>query len=524
MHRSFTKLSQDRFLPIGLLESYLSVISTGMELPVVTEKTVYLLANEIEHFIKSYLSDDLERSAVLHWLTQGLDFAITRMDSGAAIRIGEVICQLANKDPDLLAQMLGKVIESGSIKGHNTAYFWMRALYLATFGIRNDGAILAINLIFTHLIHHAKEPIQKSLLFRCLEGPREGENGIYLLSLAINKLSLDKLDNPLAEMLTTLLFRLMAQMPESSDRDALIELKGSILLRDKHTLYVLVTTLKEAVKHNPPVVSMICSILSRIITHQPIDILNVAFFKPAVFGESQGLASIHILLTALVSATYIRGNNEVIANLCAIINQLILAAPPQMLLALTHDIIRDRRANTNGISWLVQSLVAATEHELDIAPISQILIKLIDTDSISMAKAFKDSVVLDREDSVTISPLERLIKTVTLAKKGDKSLVIINGIIEKLAESTFYEQFKSSLPKAMRALLRVNLGKKSVAPELVPEAVISAAGVPDEKVYSTTKRTLLFSSGVEASTDSPLFSIDTDDSKETTTRSVPGRE
>ena len=141
-----------------------------------------------------------------------------------------------------------------------------------------------------------------------------------------------------------------------------------------------------------------------------------------------------------------------------------------------------------------------------------------------MAKAFKDSVVLDREDSVTISPLERLIKTVTLAKKGDKSLVIINGIIEKLAESTFYEQFKSSLPKAMRALLRVNLGKKSVAPELVPEAVISAAGVPDEKVYSTTKRTLLFSSGVEASTDSPLFSIDTDDSKETTTRSVPGRE
>lgn len=425
----------------GVLDSAFRDDDRGT-LPVITLKDINNLARQLENYIDSGTEKGLASSSVLYWLTQGLHCTVSAMDQDATIRIGQVMYKLAVKNPDALIQMLAKTIDLGAFKGQNTAYIWTRELYMATLGTQNDSAILAINLVMTYLLDRGTQPLATALLTHCLEGGEKGKNGLYVLAQALRKLS-ESIDNTqITLVLAKLLNRSMAQLPVETDRDAIQDLKGGALLKDKHPLYMFVTALKYAAKDNPPVTKIICNIISRIALRQSIDHPDSAFFKVAASGEFKGLSATHIILTSLVSAAYKKNNNQVIGDLAQTLRKLFSVAPNQMTTALTQEIIRDGRAVTNGVSLLVQSLIAAIEHNLDIDQIADLIITLIKTNSKSMAIAFKQTVVLDGEGYTIISPLHRLMD---VAKESltEKNVTKLNRIISELAASPYGDELKS---------------------------------------------------------------------------------
>ncbi len=455
--------SDGQLLPGVLLTSLVAEI--GEDLPTIDLDNINDLAIQLEEFISNALPESLVNSSVLYWLTQGLHCSVSTMNEKAALRIGQVIYLLAAKNPDGLIEMLGRTIEFGAFKGQNTAYVWMRELYLATFLEQNNTAIIAINAAMSYLLERARKPLAMSLVANCIDGKEKGKNALYVLAQALKQAAV-RLDNqPQTLMLAQLLERSMAQLPDDSCSVIIEELHGGPLLKGKHTLYMLATVLKDVVKDNPPAVNIICTLLSRMIQTQDPALLTSALFKVAHSGEFQGFSSLHIILTSLVSAAYISKNNEVIDKLTLMLQQLFIKYSDQLIAAMTEEISTGEftlRVTSNGVTLLMQALIAAINHQLDVGPLANLLITLVESDSEFMAEAFIKPVLLVNEGRITVSPLDRLM----FAKRDlvhQEANVKLSGIISVLAASKFAEQMKQTLPDDLNSTFSITDPKKSAS-------------------------------------------------------------
>ena len=173
---------------------------------------------------------------------------------------------------------------------------------------------------------------------------------------------------------------------------------------------------------------IICSMINRIVTTQQSKDSESAFFKIAAFGEFKGLSTTHLIVTSLVSASYISKNQQVIADITNTLTQLHQVAPEQFARSLIDPITRDKRATTNGISLLVQSLIAALDHGNKIEAMVDLLFFLTKHDPNAMSTVCKKDIVLDSEGQESISPLARL-ETVVHRITDEQNKTLIEHLI-----------------------------------------------------------------------------------------------
>lgn len=386
------------------------------------------IIRKLDYVIDNTRMELLMNSNVAYLLTLCLDCVVTEMNQDLSVMIGRLMLKLANKDPNALVMMLGKTNELGDFKGHNTAYAWVKELYLATFGIQNNSAIIAINMVLSLLLNKAGDSLLPLLMKDGEDGREKGKNALFILAQAINQSAQQPLNQSSTVLIATLLKSCMLQNPSEFFNKLPIELNTS-LLRGSSVLSILVGSLKYLVKDNPLGVNLITNLLHPIIQTEK----GMAFFKVAGNGFFKGASLVDTILASIVSAAYINANDDVMGQLMSVLQDLLTSLPTETIEALTRDVYKESGTGTNGVALLVQALVASTTHNIDISPIVNQLDRLIDSGSAKVVKAFVDPIFLETEGRITVSPLQRLIGIANNRNVPNKDARRVKDLIIKLS-------------------------------------------------------------------------------------------
>ncbi|CAM2979794.1 Uncharacterised protein [Legionella steigerwaltii] len=452
-------LFQSGFLSIPL-DNY-----QGDKSPVLSKDDLEWLITQLSHFIKNVPnSSDLMQSNFHYWLTYALQCAVNTYDVGAAQQICSLLYQLDNdEDQDRLISIFEQPL-GGKFAGQTVAYAWMDNLFSATYDPRNTPAVIAINYIFSHLLEKKGDILSDVVTKNIEEGSEKGKNAILLLARAFANAAAVPGNQNTAELIAELLKAFIKKSPVALSMSLTQEIAyGSF--KGKSGVYVLACAIKDAGENNSQLIKLISNILLDVNNILPKDLIN-ALCKAHELGPHKGKNALHIILISLVSAAYINQNSEVVSDLIRIVHQVWKSnSNDQINLALSQTINTGEHANLNGIMMIVRALVAAIDHQLQIAPITDFLIDYIHTDPKELGSSFTHCAPVSTVRDYTFSPLMLLINALKNAKSPDLQKKLRN-VINALADSE----------SAVEMLLSLSGDEKSI---FIEELV---------KIYSLTEK------------------------------------
>ncbi len=363
------KVPQQNYLTTPLIEY------KGELTPALSKSDLLALLEELELAIKKN-EENLNKFNIIYWLTYALHCAVEMMDANLATMTAGLMIKLTNMQSIDMHSLLEQKFVVGKFTGQNTMFAWMNELYSATFDIKTFPTIVAINQVFTHwFLLPNREKIASMLIEQVDEGLDKGKNALLLLAQALSSAVKDSSQQESAAIIVDLLtncVKIIACCEKTSTALHQEVSRGSFA--GKSVINVLVSLLKDAAKNNPLVVRVVCDILTT--SSQNISLRDkqiTALSKLVGIGESAGLNSLQILITALVSSAYIDHNDEIIKILATTLKKLVVANHEKVIPLFTAPISSGQYVSQTGISLLLQAHVAASKHGSNSDPIAELL-------------------------------------------------------------------------------------------------------------------------------------------------------
>lgn len=408
------------------------------------------LAQQLNDYVDATTSEALLDSNTLYWISVGLHNAVKQASPTAIKQIGNVMYKLATRDPTALLLMLRKPNEFGYFKGQNTLFVWLGELYTATFNAKNTMAIITLNLVLSHLLEHPTVDLAQLLVKNNEIGVERGKNGLLLLTQAILRSASFPHNQSETLLITHLLEKCLSIYPDITTPVLTQEInQGSF--KDKTIVYMLVRALQDPAKDNQAVVNIICNILIDIIKSHKKEDLVQSLFNIIGVGPHKESHPLYIMLRGLLSAAYVDKNDQVISNITSVLDQLYHAAPEEMNNALAITITQDYEGTKNGITMLVETLLAAFSHDIETVAIDALLSTLINSDSEIIARAFTQQMIQSGETHKSSSPLELLVNKLNV-DANIHNIERLMSIMTELTASKYAVPMILSLPLSARAI------------------------------------------------------------------------
>ncbi|KTD68573.1 hypothetical protein Lste_1731 [Legionella steelei] len=405
----------------------------GDKSPELSKDDLDWLIGKLYHFVMNTpKASDLLQSNFSYWLTYALQSAVSLYDEGAVQQICSLFYQLNSaENPDILISIFAQSL-GGKFAGQTVAYAWMDSLFSATYDPRNTSAVVAIHYIFSQLLEQKGDALSNVVTKNMEEGSEKGKNAILVLTRALANATTPTTQST-AELLAKLLMGFVKKSPAILGTSLTQEIRhGSF--QGKSGVYVLAGAINNAVDNNAKLIQLISDILidlNKICSQDLID----ALCKIHDQGPYKGKHVLHIILISLVSAAYSRRSSEAVKTLTHLVHHLWKKDTSEKVNLALMDTIHDgEHVNLNGIMMLVRAMVAAIDHQIPIAQISDFLVDLIQTGPKGLGDAFMHCAPESTIGDYTHSPLVLLISA--LQNTQDVvSKTNVHDVIIKLAGS-----------------------------------------------------------------------------------------
>lgn len=423
------KMIQEDFLSTPIKEY------KGNVAPDLSESELSELINQIKSYIDlaSLSESELEQSNTLYWLTYGLSHAMKNKNFSSSYEIASILYQISKQHPHLAIRMLGKTIEAGEFKGQTGIFVWMDRLYSATFNSIFSPTLIAINSIFSHLLEQEGNALSSIMVKPIESGFTSGTNALLNLIYALKNASEYDCNQSITNLIAELLAKFITQSPNELGFALTQEVtKGAF--SGTGFMDFIIPTLARCSQDNIDAVSTICKILL-IINEKHPQLLMDSLIKITPSGYNQGTHPLHIIFTALVSASYIENNTKIFNLLVDLIHNLFKNSPDTMSSALTQPINIGIRKGENGIMHLAHALIIAMDRSIDTSSMTNLLLKIIEHNSNDLEEAFNSNAA-SKSTFYLDTPLSKLESKLNNKQTTAIQKTELESIVKKLMEVT----------------------------------------------------------------------------------------
>ncbi|WP_115712356.1 hypothetical protein [Legionella sainthelensi] len=379
------KMIQEDFLNTPIKEY------KGDVAPDLSESELSELINQIKSYLNlaSLSESQLEQSNTLYWLTYGLSHAMKNKNFSSSYEIASILYQISKQYPHLAIKMLGKTIDAGEFKGQTGVFVWMDRLYSATFNSIFSPTLIAINSIFSHLLEQEGNTLCSIMVKPIESGFTSGTNALLNLIYALKNASEYDCNQSITNLIVELLAKFITQSPNELGFALTQEVtKGAF--SGTGFMDFIIPTLARCSQDNIEAVSTMCKILLIINEKHPQPLMD-SLTKITQNGYYQGTHAFHIILTALVSASYLENNTKMFNLLVDLIHDFFKKSPETVSSAITQPINIGVRKGENGIMHLVHALIIAMDRNIDTRAITNLLLNIIEHNGNDLEEAFNSN-------------------------------------------------------------------------------------------------------------------------------------
>lgn len=423
------KMIQENFLKTPLNEY------KGNVAPNFSENELSTLINQIKSCIDidaTCLSEtELAASNTFYWLTHGLANAMRNKHFASSYDIASILYKISKQYPHLVIKMLGETIEVGEFKGQTGVFVWMDRYYSATFDSLFSPTLIAINALFSHLLQQDSKALSAIMIKPIESGFTSGTNALLNLIYALKNAADYDFNHTITSLIAELLAEFITQSPDELGFALTQEVTKGVFSGTGFIDFI-VPTLARCSQDNINAVKTICKILLMINENHSQRLME-ALTKINQSGYNQGMHAFHVLLTTLVSTSYIEHNTEMFNTLVDLIHAFFKKSPDTISAALTQPIQIGERKNENGIMHLVHALIIAMERNMDTTVMTNLLLEIIEHNDSALAAAFNSN-ALSKSNHYLNSPLFKLDEKLHNEQTPLAQKTELSRIIETLGE------------------------------------------------------------------------------------------
>lgn len=370
------------------------------------EEELLKVTGAIELFINNVTDpSELEQSNVFYWLTHGLLQAMRHKHLSSAFTITSLFYKLSDSCPNVVISMLKKKIEAGEYKGQTGAVAWTDRFHSSTFDSRYNLTLISMEQIFLKLLRHGNHELCLVLTKPSESGSYKGTNALLNLVYALKNAAGYENNQPTTILIANLLTDFIHSFPAELGFALTQEVEVGSLFGTT-AINLIAATIGNAAKDNIEAIKIITDLLITINEKHSLPLMK-SLTKITQTGPNKGLNPLHILLTTMVSTSYIPENVAAVNLLAALINQLFIKSPDTICSALTQPIATGGRQSENGIMYLVHASANMMQKNIDSSAINQLLLNLLEHGGDGLTKAF-DSVAPSKSRHYLRSPLAKL--------------------------------------------------------------------------------------------------------------------
>jgi hypothetical protein len=382
----FEKIVQTDFLVTPIKEY------KGDVAPNLADDELSVLVNQIESYLNNIAnSSELEESNILYWLTHGLSNAIKNKNFSSSCHIASILYKISEKYPHLAIAMLGKTIEAGEFKGQTGVFVWTDRFYSATFNSIFSPTLITINLIFSNLLKYDNKELSLIMAKPIESGFTSGTNALLNIIYALKNAAEYDYNQSTTSLIAELLVKFIVNSPDVLGFAITQEVTKGVF-SGVSLVGLIVATLARTSKDNIDAVKTICKMLL-IVNERHSQSLMTSLTQITQSGYNKGMSSFHILLTTLVSASYIENNTEMVNIFVGLIHNFFKKSKDKISSALAQPIKTREREGENSIMHLVHALIIAMERNIDTTAITNLLLEVIEHNGNDLAEAFNSKAV-----------------------------------------------------------------------------------------------------------------------------------
>ncbi|WP_454782272.1 hypothetical protein [Legionella sp. WA2022007384] len=399
--------------------------------PNLSDEELSALINKMESYLNTASSSELEQSNFLYWLTYGLSNAMKNNRFSSSVHIATLFHKISEKHPHTVISMFGKTIEAGEFKGQTGVFVWTDRFYGATFNTIFSPVIVVMNLIFSTLLEYDSKALSLMMAKPIESGFTSGTNALLNLIYALKNASEYDYNQSTTNLIAELLTQFITRSPEQLGFAITQEVSKGIFSGTSLIDFV-VAALAQCSKDNIDAVKTLCKMFILINQNHPHPLMS-SLTKITQSGYNQGMNSFHILLTTLVSATYIENNTEMVNLLVVLIHELLKKSHDKVIAALTQPIHTGEREGENGIMHLVHALIISMERNIDTTAITNLLLEVIESNGNELTAVF-NSHAISKSTHYFDTPLSKLESKLKSEHSTSAQKAQLENIVSKLTD------------------------------------------------------------------------------------------
>jgi hypothetical protein len=333
--------------------------------------------NELEKAFDGRLSTKMCRNRASRLFSEALHLAIESKNDALLQQIVSLFYEKAKLKPKKFTSLLINPMTEGMFKGQTSLYAMMNELYSVSIGSGNIQALLSIQFLVNYLLENKDDDFAKALIATSTVVGEEGKSPLLLLVLSLLSSSKMPFNQPSSSDIATFVDKSVDMFPDTVGC-ALSEPITTGSFQGKNIDYFLSQVLMYSSKDNSDVTMKILGIFSKQWKMRDDNKLEKAFYTPIELGKYKGMHSLHIILSALISAAYVDNNSEVIEKIGALLLIGFQRNKSAFIEAMTSTITTGENSGVTGLVMLVKAVIAGSNHNLDVNPLLEVLNRLID--------------------------------------------------------------------------------------------------------------------------------------------------
>lgn len=390
-----------------------------------SESEMSILSDNLKHANLS----EIEWSNIFYWLTHCLSNAMKNNRFSSSFQMASILSQIGNQYPNLVINILSKTIETGEFKGQTGIFVLTDRFYGATFDSIFTPTLIAMNSFFSNLLEHDSKTFS-SLMAKPIEsGFTSGTNALLNLIYALKNAAGHDLNQKTTCLIADLLTKLIGHSPDILGFAITQEVSKGVFSGTR-PLDLIVDTLTRCSIDNPEATKTISNLLLTV-NEKQTQPLSASLTKI----KQNGTHILYALTTALVSASYIKNNAEIVKNLAELIHEFFKKSRNQISLALTQPIMKGECKDENGIMHLVQALIISMDRNYDTAAITHLLREIIEYGELEFVKAF-NSTAPSQSNHYLITSISKLENALNNEKTTPTQKDELDSILMKLFEKS----------------------------------------------------------------------------------------
>lgn len=342
-------------------------------LPAYSQEEVKALIDLISLHIDNDTVQKFAESGLFLKMTHALQCSIKTKDDKAVERLCHLFNKLIDKDRNNFLILLNGKIDIEPYAGQSYFFTWMDQLYSAVF-TQDIVSIINLNFVFARLLNSEDNLSTNMLLEKMEKGKYEGMNVLLLLMQTLTQAtSVPEYHKEGTLIIAELLMKAVNSIPSSEINPILAQPIAQTTYSGQSMLTLFANIISGAIRHCPEIAKLISEKMLEIMPALTPQQIKDGFTTPIQSGPDEGMTTIHILLNSLVSANQVQANIDSIYSMLTSLSILV----PSFNQILLGEIKTGNKTYPNGVCMVVQSLLAASENNLDVQREIAILVQLI---------------------------------------------------------------------------------------------------------------------------------------------------